>query len=139
MLLDGRDSGERICTTDCALECFIMRKAAVAKRGSTCARGLTAAAESSSHKQVKAGNPDAWHVFNGRTLVEVLRIFVELRRRAGITGVAFFVGFGICLHAAYAHCSPEQLSFTLLALAGFTLLMILLQWFERWTKDKPRD
>jgi hypothetical protein len=110
-----------------------MRKAKVAKRyrGNKSARALTVVARPNSGPLTKANDdPDARRVVSGKTLVESVKTLGELRRKAGISGAATIVGFAICLHAA-GHAS---LILTLLAVAGFALIMILLQWFERWTK-----
>ena len=111
-----------------------MRKKLVAKhyRGNGSARASTAIPGSDSGSLTKANkDPGARRgTPGGRALVEILKALGELRRKAGISGVATIVGFVICLHA-----HTTSLILTLLAVAGFTLIMILLQWFERWTKD----
>jgi hypothetical protein len=75
-------------------------------------------------------DPGTRRPVSGKALVESVKTLGDLRRKAGISGAATVVGFVICLHAA----GPAGLFLTLLEVAGFALIMILLQWFERWTK-----
>lgn len=74
-------------------------------------------------------------MFNGKTLVEIIRTLGRLRGKAGISGIAATVGFFLCLRAGHANWPAMSLISMLAAVAGFTLTMILLQWFERWTRN----
>jgi predicted xylose isomerase-like sugar epimerase len=110
-----------------------MRKARVEKRyrDNEYGHASTAVAGSNSRSLSKENNnPGAPRAVSGETLVKVLKALGELRQRAGISGVATIVGFVTCLHT-----HATSLISTLLAVAGFALMMILLQWFERWMKD----
>lgn len=113
---------------------FAMRKQQAAKqhRGISSARASTAipGSNSGSPPEAKKGPGARRGARSGKSLVELLKALGDLRRKAGISGIATIVGFFICLHA-----HTTSLILTLLAVAGFTLIMILLQWFERWTKD----
>ncbi len=120
-------------------EVFIMRKAPIEKRhrGNRSAHASTVVGGSNSGPSTKVSHDsDARRALGEKTLVETVKTLGELRRKAGITGAATIVGFVLCLHAGHAQRPAMSLILMLLAVAVFTLIMILLQWFERWTKDQ---
>jgi len=125
-----------------------MRKLPVEKqyRGDQSAHASTAIAGSHSGRPpaTKANdNSDTQRTaLSGKTLVEIIKTLGELRQKSGISGVATIVAFATCLHVAHALPETSPILRLLVAagfalvVAGVTLMMILLQWFERWTNGR---
>ena len=70
-----------------------------------------------------------------KATARLIKAVAYLRKNAGLSslsGLGAGVGFAIALCGCHAGWPPEKLSLSLLCVAGFTCVMILLQRFEKW-------
>jgi hypothetical protein len=70
-------------------------------------------------------------------IAQSIRAAGDFREKAGLSGfagVATFCGLAMCLYGWRAGRTGFEILVVLGCLALFTFVMILAQWFERWTK-----
>ena len=86
----------------------------------------------SSHSPNTGGKHNLSGPFRFKVLVEVARLVLIARARIGITGTAGVVGLLLCVDMREkGGISPSDLALKLLAIATFSLLIVVFQWVER--------
>ena len=85
----------------------------------------------SSHSPNTGGKHNPSGPFPFKVLVEVTRLVLTARARIGITGTAGVVGLLLCVDMREKGISPSDLALKLLAIATFSLLIVVCQWVER--------